>query len=118
MAGTMDAPQFNFQSFRSATNLVILVWLANLTLIVWGSRYSEASISSNPRYVEWCRLAHSPLFILLDFAFVGFGVWITTRYRHKYYGLCVAFYCMLLGNLAGMIDTWVSCRFFFDRVLR
>jgi len=111
----MDAPQFNFQSFRNATNLVILLWLANLTLILWGSRYS---ISVDFQYVEWCRLAHSPLFIVLDFAFVGFGVWITRRYRHKHYALCVAFYCMLLGNIAGMIDAWVSCHLFLDRVLR
>jgi FtsH-binding integral membrane protein len=100
-------------TFRGATIAVIALWLVNLSGIVWGTRPSQVSGFVGEYYKKMCWLAHSPLFIVLDFAFVVFGFWIIRRYHSKYYGPCVVFYTLLVANVLGMFDAWVSCYLFF-----
>ena len=103
-------------TFRGATIAVTALWLVNLGGIVWGTRPSQFPVFVGAYYKKMCWLAHSPLFVILDFAFVAFGFWIVRRYQNKYYVFCVVFYALLLANVFGMFDSWVSCYLFFKRL--
>ena len=102
-------------TFLKMTIFVAALWLANLSFIIWGMSSSAITPFSAEYFSKMCSLAHSPLFVLLDFSFVVFGLWIVRRYRNTYYVACVAFYGMLLGNVLGMVDGWVSCHLLFSR---
>jgi hypothetical protein len=102
-------------TFRKMTVFVMVIWLLNLSFIIWGMRPSLITADSAEHYRKMCALVHAPLFILLDLAFVAFGFWMIRRFRNRYVWVCIAFYGMLLGNVLGMIDGWVSCHLLFDR---
>jgi hypothetical protein len=97
-------------TFRKMTVFVMVIWLFNLSFIIWGQRASPLPLTTEK---WWCALVHTPLFIFLDVLFVAFGFWMIRRFRHRYIGACIAFYGILLGNILGVIDAWVSCHLRF-----
>jgi hypothetical protein len=102
-------------TFRKMTVFVMVIWLLNLSFIIWGMRPSLITADSAEHYRKMCALVHAPLFILLNLVFVAFGFWMIRRFRNRYVIACIVFYGMLLGSALGMIDGWVSCHLLFGR---
>ena len=101
-------------TFRNVTIAVFVLWVWNLSFILWKTPKAANALSFIAAYyAKGCALTHSPWLVLLNVAFVGLGFWIVRRYRHKHYFACLTFYGMLLADVLGMFDAFISCYLFF-----
>ncbi len=99
-----------YVSFRNATIAVGALFLANLAVMKgMGSRASQLPTEAAERYRKQLTFYHSPVFVTLDIVFVAVGFWAIWHFRKRkeYYVPCVIFYAMLLGNLLGLLLSWL-----------
>jgi hypothetical protein len=97
-----------FFTFPGITVFALAVWLWNIGLLLW-TTHPDITGPAYEHFRWSCVLTHSRVFLVLDIAFVVVGLWIVNRYRTKNYTICVGFYGMLLGNIAGLIDERLFC---------
>jgi hypothetical protein len=97
-------------TFRNVTLAALALWLVTLSIALWQLNHSGFPAATAKNYRKICSLTQSPLFVIADFALAGLVFWTIRRFRKRYYLACLYAYGMFLGNVLGLIETWIVCR--------